>query len=82
MNNKTIYLKKYLGSSKDKTIAKAFVSEGKIKLEGDKEIISMLEAGIQDPNNKIKLVYPKDGKIFLEAMLNFFDSPYLFASNK
>ena len=77
-----IYLKKYLGSNKEVVVAKAFITEGKIKLEGDKEIISMLESGIVDPRNKIKLVYPKDGEVFLQAMLNYFDSPYLFATNK
>jgi len=82
MNNHTIHLKKYIGSNKEKVVVTAFMSDGVVVFEGDQEIISLLKTGIEDPRDKIKLVYPKDGKIFLQAMFNFFDSPYLFASNK
>ena len=77
-----IYLKKYLGSNKEKTLVEAYLSNKTIKFNGDAPTITMLEAGIVDPRNKIKLVYPKDGEVFLQAMLNYFDSPYLFATNK
>lgn len=79
--SKKIYLKKYLGSNKEKTLVEAYLSNKTIKFNGDAPTIAMLEAGIENPNNKIKLVYPRDGELFLQAMLNIFDSPYLFASN-
>lgn len=78
--NKTILLKKYLGSDNEELAAKVLFEGGNIKIEGDKEITNLLELGIEDPNNKIKLVYPSDGEIFLDALLKFFDSPYLYAS--
>lgn len=64
-----------------KLLCRIYSVKGKLFFEGDEILINNLKnEGILDKSVRPpRLVYPKDGEVFLKALLSSLNSPYLFA---
>lgn len=63
----------------EKPVARILFKDGCISMQGEAEILSVLEHGIT--NQEGTHVFPKDGFVFLQAAEKYFcHPPYLFAT--
>ncbi|HBP00042.1 MAG: hypothetical protein UU48_C0001G0006 [Candidatus Uhrbacteria bacterium GW2011_GWF2_41_16] len=55
------------------------LEQGKIRLEGEKNLLETLQKGISDRTGK--LILPSEGLLFLETAVSAFQNPYLQATS-